>query len=840
MGTIIKLSIRNIFVKPLITIFLVLSIVVCSFAGLLAFDMSNSLSNILKNAFADSYGKANVLVETVNGVDRDAFDGLPEHEAVFIATNNSKLCVRNDNMYAFYNEKNLSTYGVNIEEAKDMNLIPKDTVLEDNECIITDKIAEDMNLKIGDSFTIYGDNYVGADFVIKDISSVKGILSNNYSALITDEGMKSLTYNGQVKYSTVYVHVLEDSNCETFCEKAEELYPAAYFENLVTGAIQDQIDQISGIFIILFIITLLLVIFVTITLSERIMIDRLSTVGTLRSLGISPSLTARVILVENMFYGLLGGAIGTVLYIFGRDPIFNNIFTVSTGSDAKVMMDLGTVSIPVTLGVILGAVIVEMLCPLRELLKATGRPIRDIIFDNRDTEYKYKKKYLYLSVIIGVIAAALGILGLFVLDSKVIACIAAFVLLVIAVFMGYPFIIKGVASIIEKAAMRSGKPILGLAATSMKTKKTSIGSSKLTFIATAISMSLLVIGLSFDKFSTEAPADADIVVDGIKTESGDFDYIKDLPGVTDVEFVYKKYGDEIVSGTENIDEYIDNKYEEGSDDLQVTVSVTGAEGRFDLYSGFPDLPEKIEDDEVYLTHKLAEELGVKVGDEHEFLMNSGGVVPFRKTYKIAGYADPGIMEIPNTAMVISLNEYKKIYLNSPDMAYVRAENPEEIKDKIESYSSSMIKDVKTMEEYQEYEKEQGSGMISLLYMTIAMGVGLSLIGVFCNQIVGFENRKRESAVLISTALSREKLIKMFFCENLIGGLLAVILGAAVGAVETLLISKALQVALALPISFEVIKLVIFLLVIFASFSITIFRTIKNIKKMKISEQLKYE
>ena len=229
-----------------------------------------------------------------------------------------------------------------------------------------------------------------------------------------------------------------------------------------------------------------------------------------------------------------------------------------------------------------------------------------------------------------------------------------------------------------------------------------------------------------------------------------------------------------------------------------------------------------------------------MGDEHEFLMNSGGVVPFRKTYKIAGYADPGIMEIPNTAMVISLNEYKKIYLNSPDMAYVRAENPEEIKDKIESYSSSMIKDVKTMEEYQEYEKEQGSGMISLLYMTIAMGVGLSLIGVFCNQIVGFENRKRESAVLISTALSREKLIKMFFCENLIGGLLAVILGAAVGTVETLLISKALQVALALPISFEVIKLVIFLLVIFASFSITIFRTIKNIKKMKISEQLKYE
>ena len=840
MGTIIKLSIRNIFVKPLITVFLVLSIVFCSFAGLLAFDMSNSLSNILKSAFSDVYGKSNVIIETVNGIDRAAFDDLPEHEALYIAMNSSRLCVRNDNMYAYYNEKNLVTYGVNISEASAMNLVPKGTVLEDNECIITEKIAEDMNLKIGDSFTIYGDNYVGADFIIKDISPVRGILSNNYSALVTDEGMKKLSYNGQPKYTIAYIHVLDDNNCEAFCEKAEALYPAAEIENLVTGAVQDQINQISGIFIVLFIITLLLVIFVTITLSERIMIDRLSTVGTLRSLGISPSLTARVILVENIVYGLLGGIIGTVLYTLTRDVIFRNIFTISTGNDTEIMMDLGKVSIPVAAAVILGAIVVEMLCPMRELLRATGRPIRDIIFDNRDTEYKYKRKHMYLSLIIGITAAVLGVLGLFVLESKVTACMAAFILLVIAVFMGYPFIIKAAASFIEKRAIAKGMPVMGLAASSLRTKKTSIGSSKLAFIATAISMSLLIIGLSFDRFSTEAPANADVVVSGVRTEAGDFDYIKDLPGVTDVEFIYNKSGAEIVSGTENIDEYLEKKFEDGSDALQVTVCVTGAEGRYDLYRAFPTLPEKIGDDEVYISHKLGEILGVKVGDEHEFLLNSDGVVPFRKTYKIAGYADPGIMEIPNTAMVISLNEYKKICLNYPDTVYVKAEDSEVIKDKIESYSSSMIGDVKTMEEYKEHSKEQGSGMMALLYMIIAMGVGLALIGVFCNQIVGFENRKRESAVLISTALSREKLIKMFCCETFIGGFMAVMIGAAVGAAETALISQAIKVVLALPISFDVIKVVLFLFLVFGAFSITILKTIRNIKKMKIAEQLKYE
>ena len=50
------------------------------------------------------------------------------------------------------------------------------------------------------------------------------------------------------------------------------------------------------------------------------------------------------------------------------------------------------------IGVILGAVLIECLIPLKAILKALKTSIRDIIFDNRDTEYKYSKTTLVMGI----------------------------------------------------------------------------------------------------------------------------------------------------------------------------------------------------------------------------------------------------------------------------------------------------------------------------------------------------------------------------------------------------------------------------------------------------------
>ena len=305
MSTILKHTIRNIFAKPLIMIFLVLSIAVCSFTGMLAMDMTNSLENVLKSLFANQFGKANIIYETDEGINEENLTDIPREDIVYISSKNSKICVRNDNMYAFYNEKNLTTYGVNIDDAKRNKLISDKVELNDDECVVTKKVAEDLNLEIGDTFTIFGDNYVKVDYKVKDILPVYGVLSKNSSALVTEGGMKKLIYNEQLRPTTAYIHVADKIKSVETVDRLKENDPTADIQDVINGEmVQEQIRQNTMLFVGLFLITLMLVIFVTITLSERIMIERMSTVGTLRSLGVSPGITARVILIENMFYGL--------------------------------------------------------------------------------------------------------------------------------------------------------------------------------------------------------------------------------------------------------------------------------------------------------------------------------------------------------------------------------------------------------------------------------------------------------------------------------------------------------------------------------------------------------
>ncbi|MBR6402480.1 MAG: FtsX-like permease family protein [Eubacterium sp.] len=840
MSTILKHTIRNIFAKPLIMIFLVLSIAVCSFTGMLAMDMTNSLENVLKSLFANQFGKANIIYETDEGINEENLTDIPREDIVYISSKNSKICVRNDNMYAFYNEKNLTTYGVNIDDAKRNKLISDKVELNDDECVVTKKVAEDLNLEIGDTFTIFGDNYVKVDYKVKDILPVYGVLSKNSSALVTEGGMKKLIYNEQLRPTTAYIHVADKIKSAETVDRLKENDPTADIQDVINGEmVQEQIRQNTMLFVGLFLITLMLVIFVTITLSERIMIERMSTVGTLRSLGVSPGITARVILIENMFYGLFGGIVGAILYASTRETIFNGMLQVNMNNDIPVVLDLGKVSILAMIVVIIGAIIIEMLCPLRELLKATNRPIRDLIFDNKDTDYKYKKKYLVMSIILGILAAVLFVLGMFVFNKNGFLCVLDFVVIIVALYIGYPFILRAISSVVEKISFKSGNPIMGLAATNLRSKKTSIGSSKLTFIATSVSICLLVLITSYDGALTGKPADADVVVNGLTENADSYEYFKTLEGVSDVEYFYDK-SDKVTAGTDNIDNYIEKKYEKNSEKLLTNTNIIGTDGDFKLCKTIKGLPEQIGDDEVYITEKTAEELQVKVGDEVEFLLNGDGVVPFRQTFKIAGFFNSSANDYTNKAIAMNLNNYGKIYYNNPSKAYIKTSNPEKTKDLIQSYSSSRVSEVKTMDEYVQDIRQQGAGAITLIALIMVMGIGLALIGVFCNQIVGFENRRRESAVLISTAINREKLVKLFMCENFASSIIAILLGTAFGVIETILIFGALSKMIALPIIVNYVVTGGFLAILFITFSITIFKTMSNIKKMKIAEQLKYE
>ncbi|SFU47709.1 ABC transporter permease [Butyrivibrio sp. M55] len=839
MGVILKHTFRNIFAKPLMTVFLVVSITICAFAGMMAFDMSNSIENIFIGVFNTLCGTSNVIVESPDDIDENNFEGLPDFEATYISSKASKVTVRNDQMYAFYNQKNLNISGVDTGIASKMRLIPKDIALGADEIIIDEVMAKELDLKEGDMFKVYGDNDVDVEFKIKRIAKLKGLLLKEYSAVVSDEGMARLCYNGIPKHKTAYIKVQDKSKVGEFCNAIEERFPNYEVEDLLGGRqTQDQIKMISSIFKILFLITLILVIFVTVTLSERIMRDRMSTIGTLRSLGVSPGITARIILIENMFYGLFGGLIGTGLYVASRDAIFNAIFIVSAeGTDMN--MDLGQVSIPVMIAVIIGSVMVEMLCPLRELFKATGTAIRDIIFDNKDTEYKYKNKNKVLSIIFASLAGVMTVLMFTVYKDSAVVGVLGFIFMVFSLFCGYPFLLRMVSKIIERISLKSKNPVLGLAATNLRTNKTSIGSSKLAFIATSICLVLFIFITSEKKEIEIPPADADVILRGLSEGTGSYDYIETLDGVNKIEYDYSRK-DKVLFGKEKIEDYQENKYNRKFDDEFEAISIFGTEGNPELNHGYIGLPDVINGDEIYIAKNIAKEQKLKVGDNADILLDAKGVVPYRGTFKVAGIIDSSIADDSNKTIVLPLDLYKQIYLDRPENAYIKTDNPEKTAELIKSYSSSTINKVNTMDEYMKEIKDDAAGVLTLYYMIIIIGASMSLVGIYSNQIVGFESRKRESAVLVSTAMSKDNLTKLFFEETVLSGIIAIGIGTIIGSAETLFIYKAMNALSETKMFINFGQTAVFLLVIFFTFSITVLKTMRDINKMKIAEQLKYE
>jgi ABC-type antimicrobial peptide transport system permease subunit len=111
-----------------------------------------------------------------------------------------------------------------------------------------------------------------------------------------------------------------------------------------------------------------------------------------------------------------------------------------------------------------------------------------------------------------------------------------------------------------------------------------------------------------------------------------------------------------------------------------------------------------------------------------------------------------------------------------------------------------------------------------------------------NQLIGFEGRKKECAVMISTSMSKKTLSGILFGEMLITSITSATVGCTFGALLTVVIEKAVNAAdnIYMPVEVHLSTVVTLWVIMCVVFALTVLFPIKNMRKMKLSEQLKYE
>lgn len=822
MGIVLKHTMKNIIKKPFRSLMVMFCIFICTVAAMLCFDMTNSIEAMLTGVYSSTFGNVDILVNGTDiSLDFLEEENLPDMEILPISykTNYFYRDIEGEYTYVTYN--GVGIYGVDLEKAELFNAIPGNIRLADNEVALSKRFAEQYGYAEGDIIILHDINNRELEYIIKNVvdSKNKGFLAG-FAMVVSEEGFKKLYDDNQSHYVYVELKINDKTSAYETAKYLNENYPEYSFDATRDNPeVKKMVDTLSKFFFVLFALCFLMVLFVTISVSERIVCERMSVVGTLRSIGLSPALTAGILLLENGIYGIVGSGIGCLVYMAIRLIIFNAMFGVALGGN----LDFGQVKIWLVIVVMLCAVLVECLCPIKEIIKAVKTPIRDIIFANKDTAYSFNG----LATVAGILLMVAGVVCLFV-PNNFVTSIASLLCMAMGLALLFPYALRAVGYLFQCIFEKLNKPIARMAAIECYSKKSTVGGMVLIATAVAVAIVVYTVAGSMRAEYQHSRYTSEVIVETTESRAATmFSYIQHLDEVSDVEMLYHK---------------LDTIKINGENDNTVTYTVYPyVDGGYKYFDVLSEYPEPINEEEIVIGENMAKKKAIKKGDilTVEFLCDY--YMPVTREFIVKDIVNTSYIDSFGYQLIINSQLYTNIYGDKPSEILVKTSDPLKTDAEIEKYSSMFINDCYTAEEYKAKSESDNFMIIAAINFVIVMGVGLTFIGAVSNLIIGFEGRKRECAVLLSTAMGKDKLSFMFFLESFIATGIAILVAVPMGLIMINSVTRALSaISYDLMIEINLLSYILFIVGLWIVFSLTALLPMNLLKKMKIAEQLKYE
>ena len=214
--------------------------------------------------------------------------------------------------------------GMNIVDLQQNKMIKSDrkTNLIDNEVIISKKIADVKNIKVNDTINVLNkelkvvqivENYgIFADEMeeqpkyLVSIDTANKIMYEN-----SDEYEKAVLDENKTYIMGAYIDVLDD-NIELAKDDLKQI-DKDFSVVTVKASLADALTQINGLMIIMLVITTLIAFYIINSILKLVLEERISVIGTFRSIGASRKMTNMLLYLENIAYAIISSVIGIVI-----------------------------------------------------------------------------------------------------------------------------------------------------------------------------------------------------------------------------------------------------------------------------------------------------------------------------------------------------------------------------------------------------------------------------------------------------------------------------------------------------------------------------------------------
>lgn len=695
----------------------------------------------------------------------------------------------------------------------------------DNSIIVSKKTVEKYGIDDTKPISIEINSHI-YEFQLFAVAELEGYFFENgqvHLGVVPVEYLQNIMNVSAESVNTAYLRLEDEGKIEEVIHRIEDQYSNSIVKEPFTSEEAKQESQ--AISIVLLAITLIVFVvsgFIILSAFKVIMQERLPALATFRSLGATLLQTVISCLVESLIFAVIGALLGCIIGI-----IIMTVVLYYTSSDVVTLKQIfiSTLNIKEIILAGVSSIVLTVVSSLLPVLRASKYSLISTIGHGLSIN-KYEKKKT--KIIIATVSLVVALLLTFINTSNLnlIEVIISIILYLIGLILLMPLIASTLGKLLGGIFKKVFGSITELSLTNFNNNKLVYSSISLIGIGIAciFTISVLSSDVITEIVNSFVNRNYDLMIEDETFDKANEQKLKEIDGIDDCYGIYERHKVKV----SNLDTEIWGL--QGIDSDKFT-------DYWDFDSTYnPDiiLPQLNQSRSIVVTNTLKEKYKLDIGDSLMLEFKSG-----IKEYKVVGFFD-SILFLGNYALVGNnflkeddlLDNYFRIYIKTTS-------DLESLKNLIEETFSSKSPNVLIMEEL----KNDFLGMYSQFFVVLKFFVLISsLIGIFGvmnNTILCFISRKKVFSILRSGGMEARQLKKMLLIE----ALLVSIIGAIIGILSSLILTKQVQNILStihqpIEIGFSfvdcIIAAIIGIVVILCSYILPI----KKTEKLNIVEGIK--
>lgn len=681
-----------------------------------------------------------------------------------------------------------------------------------NSAILSEDAVKKNGVTLGDTIKVRFPNGE-KEFIIAALAADKGLFKNETTSnMLSFSPTYSIT-DEETGYNQIYIKLGEK-------EKLADVSKIIENNNEHTKVVQlyneDNVNSIinntSNLLFVILVAIIAANFFVISSLMKLMMAERVTVIGTFQCIGANNKWIRKVMFLENSFYGVLGGTLGVLVAQILYRPIIQ-AFTGMKDFQFKV-------NIVYLVGSVGFAIVLQLIFVLKTIIETSRRDVMENVFNKVSTTVESKMSNFIVGVAFLVVALILyylnGTYNFFIAGIELVLGLIGVALVIekMSDFLIYIF-----SNIFRQRYMYMGIRNISKNKSSISNVKLITMSLSIVYVVYIASYSL---GTYFER-ATISQVGNDYVVSGFSKAFDEYEVFNDEL-VTDTIVSY------VVSGTVKVNK---ESYS-GVTIAGMDSPILGVEDKSDVIKG-------LKSGEVVVDSLFLKKFGYKVGDQLNLsseLFKDSRIV----NMKIVGEVETGVFNTNRNTIIFSMDDFLKNITEIPNKAYIAVkEDSAESNKKIEKLFNDENLFLTLTEDYIKSQEESVNQVLNLLNVLIGLTLFLVFIGIICNQLVGFIQRKKEYAVLMSIALSIKQMRRVMVSEILFNALTGAILGTIGGLLLCLFLEQIMYaIGIAVPIIVDPKKVIVLFGVIVLLILLTAVLPIKSLSKLDIIEEIKKE